>query len=146
MFHAIRNFLLRMADAGRSEADMSIVRFRANRQQLQDEFFRLASSSGKPRGLIWTNCDWQSEFALVKDSSTGLLTAYSAVHVSFAAVEGGEMEGVDAVSAIREGSAVFHYQNGQWGTGGGLLFNMSPKLAAQRVGDGHEVLRIVDLE
>ncbi len=142
MLQAIRRFLERMADAGRSDADRAVFRFAANRQQLRDEFFRLASSSGKPRGLRWTKCDWQSAFALIKDNSTGLLTAYAGVHIGFEAIEGGDMEGVEAVSAIREGSAVFHYQGGQWGTGGRLLFNMPPDLAVQRVGEDCEVLRM----
>ena len=35
------------------------------------------------------------------------------------------MEDVAAVGNIRDAAAVFHYQNGNWGTGGRALFNFA---------------------
>jgi hypothetical protein len=43
------------------------------------------------------------------------------------------MEDVAAVSNIRDAAAVFHYQNGIWGTGGRALFNMNPADAVVRL-------------
>ena len=56
-----------------------------------------------------------------------------AVNIRFEAIEGGEMEDVAAVGNIRDAAAVFHYQNGTWGTGGRALFNMNPKDAIERL-------------
>jgi hypothetical protein len=56
---------------------------------------------------------------------------FCGVNVSFEAIEGGDMEDVEAVSTIRDGSAMFHLQNGRWGSGGRILFNMNPSTAAQ---------------
>jgi hypothetical protein len=56
-----------------------------------------------------------------------------AVNISFEAIEGGDMEDVAAVSNIRDAAAVFHYQKGNWGTGGRALFNMNPNDALDRL-------------
>ena len=36
------------------------------------------------------------------------------------------MEDVAAVGTVRDAVALFHFQNGNWGTGGRALFNMNP--------------------
>lgn len=50
------------------------------------------------------------------------------------------MEDVEAVSMIRAATAVFHCKQGRWGTGGRILFNMSPEVAAQSVDPDGEVI------
>jgi len=40
------------------------------------------------------------------------------------------MEDVEAVSTIRDGSAIFHFQDGGWGSAGRVVFNMDPQQAA----------------
>ncbi|WP_437190608.1 hypothetical protein [Planctomicrobium sp. SH527] len=107
--------------------------FNENRAELQRQFLHLASTSGKPRGLLWTQTDWKEDTAFARDLQTGLLTAFVGVEISFAAIPGGEMEDVEAVSQIRNASAVFHYQKGRWGTGGKALFNLSPPDAVERL-------------
>jgi hypothetical protein len=129
----------RMGLATSSEEE-ALWQFRRQFDVLQEEFFRMASSSGKPRGLRWLHCEWLPTRAFVRDVQSEMLSAYVGVNVQFEAVEGGDMEGVEAVSLIRDGSAVFHYQNGQWGTGGRLLFNMSPELATSRLGEQFEIV------
>lgn len=107
--------------------------FNEDRSELQALFFQLASASGKPRGLMWTRTDWKEDTAFARDLQTGLLTAFVGVEISFTAIPGGEMEDVEAVSQIRNASAVFHYQKGRWGTGGKALFNLSPNDAVERL-------------
>ena len=100
--------------------------FRLQREKLEAQFFRLAASQGKPRGLRWVECDWLDAVTFGRDLKTGMLTAFVAVNIRFEAIEGGDMEGVEAVSMIRDAAALFHYHRGQWGTGGRALFNMNP--------------------
>ena len=111
----------------------AIDAFRRQRETLEAKFFDLAASLGKPRGLRWVRCDWQKEVAFARDVRTGLLTAFASVEIAFEAIEGGDMEDVEAVGTIRDASAVFHYQTGQWGTGGKALFNMNPADAVTRL-------------
>lgn len=115
------------------EVRRAIESFRRQRETLEAKFFDLASSLGKPRGLRWVRCDWQKEVAFARDVRTGLLTAFVSVEIAFEAIEGGDMEDVEAVGTIRDASAVFHCQAGQWGTGGKALFNMSPGDAVTRL-------------
>lgn len=126
------------------EARRGIDSFRVQREQLEARFFDLAASIGKPRGLRWVECDWMSSVAFGRDRVSGLLTAFVAVNIRFEAIEGGEMEDVAAVSTIRDATAVFHYRNGRWGTGGRALFNMNPSDAISRLGDQYESIDQTD--
>jgi hypothetical protein len=115
------------------EARRAIDLFRRRREQLEAKFFDLAGRSGKPRGLLWKECDWQPDVTFARDAQTGLLTAFVAVNIHFEAIEGGDMEDVEAVGNIRDAAAVFHYRRGSWGTGGRALFNMNPREAVTRL-------------
>ncbi len=115
------------------EATAGTRSFRLQREVLEAKFFDLASASGKPRGLRWLDCEWMDSVTFARDKKSGLLTAFVAVNISFEAIEGGDMEDVAAVSNIRDAAAVFHYQNGRWGTGGRALFNMNPDDALLRL-------------
>jgi hypothetical protein len=117
----------------RREADRGRRDFRRHREVLEAKFFDLAAARGKPRGLRWVDCDWLETVTFARDKQTGLLTAFVAVNISFEAIEGGDMEDVAAVSNIRDAAAVFHYQKGNWGTGGRALFNMNPNDALDRL-------------
>ncbi len=117
----------------RRELEQAFQEFKLRREALEAKFFQLASSIGKPRGLRWTECDWKEPVRFVRDRSTGLLTALASVEIHFEAIEGGDMEEVAAVGDVRDASAVFHYQNGSWGTGGKALFNMNPETAVKKL-------------
>jgi hypothetical protein len=117
----------------RRELEAARRSFRRQREVLEAKFFDLASVSGKPRDLRWVDCDWLEAVTFARDRQSGLLTAFVAVNIHFEAVEGGEMEGVAAVSNIRDAAAVFHYEAGRWGTGGRALFNMNPADALVRL-------------
>lgn len=117
----------------RRELERARREFRRQREMLEAKFFDLASKSGKPRDLVWLDCEWLEAVTFARDRQTGLLTAFVAVNIRFEAVEGGDMEGVAAVSNVRDAAAVFHYERGNWGTGGRALFNMNPADALVRL-------------
>ena len=117
----------------RRELSQARESFRLQRETLEARFFALASQSGKPRGLRWVRCDWLPLVAWARESRSGLLTAFVSIELHFEAIEGGDMEDVAAVGTVRDACAVFHYQNGQWGTGGKALFNMNASDATSRL-------------
>ena len=125
------------------EVARGVAQFRLKREQLEAKFFDLAVSRGKPRGLRWIECDWQDGVAFARDLQSGMLTALVAVNIRFEAIEGGDMEDVEAVGLIRDAAAVFHYQKGRWGTGGKALFNMNPQDALTRLEGQFEPVVIV---
>lgn len=108
------------------EARHAIAEFKLRRETLEAKFLDVAAQVGKPRGLRWKECDWQDTVTFGRDVQTQMLTAFASVEIHFEAIEGGDMEDVEAVGTIRDASAVFHYQKGRWGTGGRALFNMNP--------------------
>jgi len=115
------------------EAEQAVQAFRLQREQLEAKFFDMACSRGVPRGLRWLECDWQNDVTFARDKGSGLVTAFVAVNIRFEAIEGEDMEEVEAVSTVRDAAAVFHYQKGRWGTGGRPLFNMNPADAIERL-------------
>lgn len=120
------------------EAEAAIQKFRMKREQLEAKFFDIASRLGKPRDLRWLDCEWLDRVTFGREVDSGLLTAFAAVEIRFEAVEGGDMEDVEAVSTIRDAAALFHYKDGAWGTGGRALFNMNPTDALERLNDQYE--------
>jgi hypothetical protein len=110
----------------RERAARALKEFRLQREQLEAHFFHRAGTLGKPRGLRWLECDWQNSVTFGRDVKTGMLTAFVGVNVRFEPLEGGDMEGVEAVGMVRDAAALFHYHHGRWGTGGRALFNMNP--------------------
>lgn len=117
--------------------------FRFQREMLEAKFFDIAATSGKPRGLRWMDCGWGNEVSYARDRETGLLTAFVAVNIYFEAIEGGDMEDVEAVDTVRDAAALFHYQNGRWGTGGRALFNLNPEEALVRLENQFEPVGII---
>lgn len=100
--------------------------FHRQREWLEARFFGLASSSGKPRGLRWTDCDFDNGVTYARCRQTGELRAFVAVTIAFEAIEGGLMEGVEAVGNLRAATAVFRYVRRQWLTDGRAIFNLNP--------------------
>jgi hypothetical protein len=100
--------------------------FRLQRERLEAMFFGAAAATGKPRGLRWKHCTFESSMVLVRERGTGLITALVPVTISFEAIEGGPMEGVEAVGNLRSATAVFSYTRGHWETAGRAVFNLDP--------------------
>ena len=122
-FFAIRPLRRRrqLAEFERAQRDFHRVR-----ERLEAKFFQLAAASGKPRGLRWTNCDFDDGVTYARDRKTAALCAFVSVTISFEAIEGGGMEEVEAVSNLRAAVALFRYDNGRWDTDGRALFNLNP--------------------
>lgn len=122
----------------RREVVQAVGEFRRRRELLEAKFFELASTLGKPRDVRWTECDWRPDVTFARDRQSGLITAFASVNVSFEAIAGGDMEEVEHVGLLRDGCAIFHYQAGQWGTGGRVVFNMNPAEAIARFAPQYE--------
>jgi len=103
--------------------------FHLRREWLEAEFLTVASRSGKPRGLSWSDCEFQNEVAFARERNTGNLRALVGVTVSFEAVEGGGMEDNPNVGNLREATAVFRLDGTKWTTDGRTLFNLNPEEA-----------------
>ena len=80
----------------RCETTRALAEFRLRREALEAKFFDLASRQGKPRGLRWKHCDWQSTATFGRDLQSQLLTAFVSVEIHFEAIEGSDMEDVEA--------------------------------------------------
>lgn len=115
-----------------------LVRFVRDELRLRQEYFDLASSLGKPRGLKWLAPDWRQEKSLMRERANGQWWMLAGVNLSFEAVVGGEMEGVEAVSMLREACAVFVWFNGGWRATGRTLFNMDAQRAVSHLEETHE--------
>jgi hypothetical protein len=119
-------------------------RFGEQRARLEEDFFRAASGSGKPRGLRWKSLDWlhpgDAGPTLARDRQSGELVALVPVTVRFEAVEGSDMEGLPAVGNLRNASAVFFYRRGAWHTTGRAVFNLNPDEALAHFKDRYAPL------
>jgi len=115
-------------------------RFHLRREWLEADFLSLASSSGKPRGLVWRDCDFEDEAVFATDRNTGQLRAFVGVSVSFDAVEGSDMEDNPNVGNLRAATAVFMFDGNDWTTEGRTLFNLNPFEAVERF--QHEVEQV----
>lgn len=100
--------------------------FRQQRERLELQFFQAASTTGRPRGLRWSECDFEDPVAYARDRRTGELCAFVACTIAFEAVEGGPMEGVEAVGNLRAATSVFSYTPKGWTTHGRVMFNLNP--------------------
>jgi hypothetical protein len=116
--------------------------FQHQRADLLSQFFQVASTSGKPRGLRWKQCQWSDLIAWVRDKQTGQLMALVGVTIAFEAIEGGDMEGLEAVGNLRNASAVFFFQDGQWQTGGRVIYNLNPDEAVSHFSSGYEKMEL----
>jgi hypothetical protein len=100
--------------------------FRLQRERLEASFMAAARATGKPRGLMWKNCEFEPELTLARERRTGQLIGLVPVTISFEAVAGGPMDGVEAVGNLRNATAVFEYARGHWTTSGRAVFNLNP--------------------
>lgn len=111
--------------------------FQLQRERLESIFFQAASSTGKPRGLRWKRCEFEPTMDLARDQRSSQLLALVPVTISFEAIEGSAMEGVEAVGNLRSATAVFVYERGHWTTAGRAIFNMSPAEALAHFGQNY---------
>ena len=114
--------------------------FHRQREQLEAKFIEKASATGKPRGLRWTDVEFDDDVVYARDRHTGSLKALGAIEVSFEAVEGGGMEEVEAVSNIRAATAEFLYEAGRWKTDGRVYFNLAPSATVKYLSSDLELV------
>jgi hypothetical protein len=105
--------------------------FRLQRERLEAKFIEAAAATGKPRGLLWKDCQFESGVEFVRDRTTGDIAALVGVTIQFEAVPGGDMEGLPAVGNLRNATAVFFFHRGHWQTVGKAVFNMNPDEAIE---------------
>ncbi len=105
--------------------------FRLQRERLEARFLQAAQASGKPRGLRWTDCEFDSGALYVRDKKTGDLAALVGVTIQFEAIPGSDMEDNPNVGNLRNASAVFFFHKGHWNTVGKAVFNMNPDEAVE---------------
>lgn len=120
------------------QAERAQELFALQRERLEAKFLDAAAASGKPRGLRWKACDWNGPLAFARERRTGHLAALAGVTIQFEAVEGSDMEGLPAVSNLRDASAVFFFHRGQWHTVGKVIFNMNPAMAIEHFKNQYE--------
>jgi hypothetical protein len=105
--------------------------FALERERLESAFFSAAANQGKPRGLRWKQCTFEPDLEIARERGTGQLVALVPVTIQFEAIEGSDMEGLPAVSNLRNASALFVFQRGQWLTSGKAVFNLNPMEAIE---------------
>ena len=71
------------------------------------------------------------------------LLALVPVTIEFEAVEGSDMEGLPAVGNLRNATAVFYFDGGQWRTVGKTVFNMNPSEAILHFHSQYEPVAVV---
>ena len=108
------------------QTDRARSDFHPQRDLVEARFVSLAEASGRPRGLRWAHVDFADDVFFARDRRTGQLRALVGVTIGFEAVEGGEMEDVEAVRNLRAGTAVFLFEDGRWNTQGRAIFNLEP--------------------
>lgn len=123
------------------QAERARELFVLQRERLEQQFHTAASATGLPRGLRWTNCAFEKDLELARDRKSGQLVAMVPVTISFEAIEGGDMEGVAAVGNLRNATAVFFFQRGQWETAGKAVFNLNPNEALQHFKNQYEWIK-----
>ncbi|TWT29312.1 hypothetical protein [Blastopirellula retiformator] len=130
---ALGIWLRRRSQSRHARVDFVSARqqFTMRREFLEAKFETIASQSGRPRGLIWKNCDFQSEVQFARDPANDQLRAFVGVTISFEAIAGGDMEDVEAVSNLRAATALFSYVDGAWMTDGRTIFNLNPQQAIE---------------
>jgi hypothetical protein len=112
--------------------------FRLQRERLEAKFIRAAQATGKPRGLRWKDCQFESAVEFVRDKKTGEIAALVGMTVEFEAIPDSDMEGNPNVGNLRNASAVFFFQGGHWNTVGKAVFNMNPGEAIEHFKNQYE--------
>ena len=112
----------------RQERSLAAARqlFHLRREWLEAKFVELAQKSGRPRGLLWKDVEFENSESLARDRHSNQLQALVGVTIRFEAIPGGDMEHVEAVGNLRAASAVFRFDDGEWKTSGRAIFNLSP--------------------
>jgi hypothetical protein len=99
--------------------------FHKQREWLEASFLTLAMKSA-PRGLEWSDCEFDDAVRFARDPDKSELCAFVGVTIKFDAIEGGGMEDVEAVANFKAATGVFHYREDKWLTFGRTILNLNP--------------------
>lgn len=111
-------------------------RLHRRREWLEAEFMSRASTNGKPRSLVWADCEFEDAIALARDRNSGQLRALIGVTITFASVDGQRPEEAEEILP-QEATAVFRFDGAEWTTDGRAIFNLNPAETIRRY--GHEL-------
>jgi hypothetical protein len=114
--------------------------FHRQREPLEARFIERAAATGKPRGLRWTDVEFDDDVVYARDRRSGRLKALVAIEVSFEAIEGGGMEEVEAVSRVRAATAEFFHDGNRWQTDGRVYFNLAPSATVKYLSNDLEMV------
>jgi hypothetical protein len=112
--------------------------FRLQSEGLKAKFLQAAQASGKPRGLNWKECQFDTAVEFVRDRKSGDIAALVGVTIAFEAVAGSDMEGNPNLATLRSAAAVFFFHKGHWNTVGRAVFNMNPGEAVEHFKSQYE--------
>lgn len=121
--------------------DQARSSFHRRREWLEARFLTLAAQGGKPRGLRWVDCDFEDGVAFARDRKTRHYRALVGVSIQFEAVEGGDMEHVEAVANRKAATVVFRLDGPDWEVDGRAYFNLNP---AQTIEHFQHELEVVE--
>lgn len=113
----------------------AISQYNASRADLESLFTERASNSGRPRGLKWVSCEFESATMYARELTTGALSALTSVTIRFSAIEGGDMEDVEAVGNLRAATALMRFDERGWTADGRVIFNHEPADVIERFAD-----------
>lgn len=133
-------------DKGTAPYDLQTAQaeFFRGREYLEARFVAAAAASGKPRGLAWADCDFETPVVWARDRVSGEIRGLVGLCVRFTAVEGGGMENNPNVGTPRAATAVFRWSDGEWLAEGRVLFNLDPRQALTHFRDEWEPVDMPD--
>ena len=130
----------------RQQRALAIREFTRLKPSLEQSFFQHAKQLGKPKDVVWVSCTWTDDVRFAVERSTEMLFAFVTVQIQFEAIEDGMMDDAPALTDNRDSCAVFHYENGHWGTGGRTIFNMFPSEFLDHLSEQFELIDLTDYE
>jgi hypothetical protein len=119
----------------RSRLRVAKALFHRRREWLEAQFMSRASTHGKPRSLVWADCEFEDAIALARDRNSGQLRALIGVTITFSS-DGQPTEDTEETSP-QEATAVFRFDGAEWTTDGRAIFNLNPAETIRRY--GHEL-------
>ena len=123
--------------AVKQELEQARLTFHRRREWLEARFLSVAS---QPRGLRLVECEFDDDVAFARERRTGRLRALVGVSIQFEAIEGGDMEDVEAVANRKAATVVFRLDGPDWEVDGRARFNLNPAQTIEHF--QHELERV----
>ena len=113
--------------------------FRVQRERLEAKFFYLAAAAGKPKGWVWSGCDFEDEISYAHDRKTDDVLAMVGLTVDFQPAAPEDPAIIGAPDVQQAATAVFRFRDGVWSTRGRPVFNLDPAETIRRFPDRLDV-------